>query len=225
MKKNDFIIQSFKSVTIIFLLAAVCCTSAVVAVEPNQVNVATLGIQARWPVAIKTMGEKARVYINHKDNFTQIPEFLQGLQYTLHHRKRIINISCRVKASGRIYLCLFGDKTPESIGQHRDWKKCGTMPGPSFQGKKWWTIYHADVKVGQILTFSRDDKMGLTIAAKKITKDKTRPLAVHRAALRTAPAVEGVQPRRPCVQPVQLRSRRLLPPRCRRGRMGQPWRR
>jgi len=176
MKKNDFIIQSFNSVTIIFLLAAVCCTSTVRADEPNQVNVATLGIQARWPVAVRTMRKKARVYTNRKDNYTKIPEFLQGLRYTLHHRRRIINISCRVKTSGRIYLCLFGDKTPNSIGLYGDWKKSGTMLGPSFQGKNRWTIYQADVKAGQILTFSRDDKMGLTIAAKKITKDKARPL-------------------------------------------------
>jgi len=144
--------------------------------EATNKQAATLGVQARWPVAVKAMSEKARVYINRKDNFTQIPEFLQGLQYTLHHRTRIINFSCRVKTPGRIYLCLFGDKTPKSIGLHGNWGKCRTMRGPSFRGKNDWTIYQAYVQAGEIVTVSRDDNMGITVVAKEITKDKTRPL-------------------------------------------------
>ena len=139
-------------------------------------DLASFGVQANWPFAVKTMGEKARVYINRGAEFSQIPEFLQGLQYTLHHRNRIINFSCHVKSSGRIYLYLFGDKTPKSIGQHRDWKKCGTIRGPSFRGKNRWTIYQANVHAGEILTLSRDDKMGITVIAKEITEDKIRPL-------------------------------------------------
>jgi len=151
-------------------------TTPAILQKEAETELATLGVQARWPVAVKTMGEKARVYIDRKANFTQIPKFLQDLRYTLHHRKRIINISCRAKTPGRIYLCLFGDKTPESMGQNRDWKKCGTMRGPSFRGKNNWTIYQADVQAGEIITLSRADNMGITVVAKEITTDKTRPL-------------------------------------------------
>ena len=145
----------------------------VLAIQPE---LATIGIQANWPITIKTMEKKARVYINRGANFTEIPKFLQDLRYTLHHRERMITVSCRVKTSGLIYLCLFADKTPKSIGLHQNWEKCGTMQGPSFKGKNNWTIYQTYVKVGDILAFPRDDEMGLTVIAKEITKDKTRPL-------------------------------------------------
>ncbi len=151
-------------------------TTPAILQKETETELATLGVQANWPFAVKTMGEKARVYINRGAEFSQIPEFLQGLQYTLHHRKRMITISCRVKTSGRIYLSLFADKTPKSIGLCRNWEKCSTMRGPSFKGKNNWTIYQADVQAGDILAFPRDDEMGLTVIAKEITKDKTRPL-------------------------------------------------
>jgi sialidase-1 len=138
---------------------------------------ATLGIQANRRLAVETVGEKARAYINRKrKQFTQIPKFLQGLQYTLHGYKRIVIISCRVKTAGRIYLCLFGDKAPKKICPKCDWSQCGAMRGPRFEGRRKWTIYRADVEAGQILKFCPDDIMGIAVVAKEITRDKTRPL-------------------------------------------------
>lgn len=144
--------------------------------KPTDDKLATLAIQTNWPIAVKTIDEKARVYINRRSKFSQIPDFLQGLQYTLQHRKKITVFSCRVKNSGSIYLCLFGDKTPKRIVQNRDWKKCGTMRGPSFRRKNIWTVYQTSVHKGEILTLSQDDNMGIIVLAKEITKDETRPL-------------------------------------------------
>ena len=101
--------------------------------KPIRTELANLAVQANWsPLAIKTMAPNTPVYINHKANFTEIPDFLQGLQYTLRLRKKIVTLSFRVKTSGQVYLCLFGNTTPKHIGQHREWKKCGKMRGPRF---------------------------------------------------------------------------------------------
>ena len=145
--------------------------------QPTRAELATLAVQANWsPLTIKTMAENAPVYIDHKANFTGIPDFLQGLQYTLRLRKKIVTLSFRVKTSGQVYLCLFGNTTPKHIGQHREWKKCGKMRGPRFLMRNKWIIYQADVQGGEILTFPQGDKLGLTLAAKEITIESTRPL-------------------------------------------------
>jgi sialidase-1 len=139
---------------------------------------ATLGVQANRRIGVRTFGKKSRAYINRKRlRFTGVPEFLQGLQYTVQVYKKIVILSCRVETSGRIYLCVFGDKSPERIERRCAWKRCGPMRGPKFGGKKGWTIYQADVQTGQMLTFTPDDIMGIAVAAKEITKDKARALA------------------------------------------------
>lgn len=144
--------------------------------KPIRTELATLTIQANWPpLMVKTMVEKAPVYIDRKANFTQIPDFLQGLQYTLHNRKKSVTLACQVKTSGRIYLCLFGNTTPKHIGQNRNWRKCGIIQQSRFWRKNKWTIYQTYVQAGEMLTLPQPDKFGLTIVAKKITLVKIRP--------------------------------------------------
>jgi sialidase-1 len=137
---------------------------------------ATLGIQASWPVGVRTMRNGAHVFARRKDKYTGVPEFLKGLHYTLHKRKRVVTISCRVKTSGRIYVSVFGDNRPKCGGPQHEWKKCGQMRGARFKGKNEWTIYETDVKAGEILILLEDDAMGVSLAAREITKDKTRPV-------------------------------------------------
>jgi sialidase-1 len=159
--------------------------------------VAALGIQSNRRLAVKTMRKKARAYINRKRlHFAEIPEFLQGLQYTLHVYKKIVILSCRVKTSGQVYMCLFGNKAPKRICPEYEWKQCGTMRGPRFESKNRWSIYRAGVKAGQILTFCPDDVMGIVVAAKEITKDGARslrrmPTVTHAQKYTAGKSVEG----------------------------------
>ena len=48
--------------------------------EPTYKKPATLAVQANWPFKVKIAEDRARVYINRKDNCTEIPEFLHELQ-------------------------------------------------------------------------------------------------------------------------------------------------
>ncbi|MHC4476868.1 MAG: exo-alpha-sialidase [Planctomycetota bacterium] len=158
---------------------------------------ATVGVQANRRIGVRTMGQKARAYLNRKRlHFTQVPEFLHGLQYTVQVYKKIVILSCRVESSGRIYLCVFGDKSPERIERRCEWKRRGTMRGPKFGGKKEWAIYQANVQAGQILTFTPDDIMGIAVAAKEITRDRARtlpkmPVVTHAQKHTAGKSVEG----------------------------------
>ncbi len=170
--KTTFIVLATIFVSIVLLI-----DTKALGDESIKTDLATLGIQASGHHAVRTMAENARVFINRKSTFTQVPKFLQGLQYSVRRFiKKTVSVSCRVKTSGLMYLCLFNDITPKDIGQRNQWEKCGTMTGPGPGGKNVWTIYSANVQAGQILTFPAPDKYGLTVAAKIITKDKTRPL-------------------------------------------------
>ena len=87
-----------------------------------------------------------------------------------------MNISCHVKDSGMLYLGLFGDITPEQIGQQGTWRKCGTLKISGLDENQSMTVYKTYEQKDKILIFNQRDTFGLTVFAKEITKDKTRPL-------------------------------------------------
>lgn len=150
-------------------------TPAILQKEPEK-KVAVLGVQANWPYKIRRITENSLTYVNRKNKFKEVPDFLKGLDYTLQYRKRIMNISCHVKDSGILYLGLFGDITPEQIGQQGTWGKCGTLKISGLDENQSMTVYKTYEQKDKILIFNQRDTFGLTVFAKEITKDKTRPL-------------------------------------------------
>jgi len=138
-------------------------------VQDNKM--AVLNIQCDKPLTVKNMAEKARVYTNKKHSYVNVPKYLQGLQYTLHGHKNTGRVSCHVKESGWIYLCLGGGVTPRLLGLDGTWRMCGGMPDSGSKGKNWWTIYQTEVRMGQKLIIPAPNRCGAVIVAKEITLD------------------------------------------------------
>jgi protein MpaA len=137
---------------------------------------ASLGVQGNWPFRVGTMEEKCRVYTNRKNEFKEVPAFLKGLRYTMQYRKRIMNISGRIKNSGVIYLGLFGNITPTQIGQQGIWEKCGILKVSDTDKHQSMMVYKTYTQKDKTIVFNQRDHLGLTVFAKEIEIDKARPL-------------------------------------------------
>jgi len=144
--------------------------------DANQIELATLGIQANWPIGVRTMRGGAHVFPRKRDKYSHVPDFLKGLHFTVNSQRRIITISCRVISSGRMYVSVFGDNELKCCRAKHEWKKYGVMHGSEFKGNNEWSIYGTEVNAGEILILLEDDPMGLAVAAKQITKDASRPV-------------------------------------------------
>ena len=169
-----------------FALAIACILLSAVALpvraaakaRASQSNVtaeagAVVSVEGTAPLAAGTMRENARIHPNRDYTFVSVPPFIRGWAFTSHQHKNPAALTCRVKAPGRVYLCLQPPATPGGLGLAGTWTPCGKLD-TVIRGRSYpWTIYRADVTAGATLTVPSPDRWGAVVAVRKIDALKT----------------------------------------------------
>ncbi len=167
------------------LLCLLCCWDAHARAAEGG---AVVGVEGSKPLALGTLGEGVPIHPNREYTFVKVPKFLQGLAFTSHQHKNAAAVSCTVKASGVIYMCLQAPATPRGMKLKDDWEACGRMDtvisGTSYP----WRIYRLSAAAGRKLTIPSPDRWGAVIAAKKIEGLKVAPRVERRRSGGGAPA-------------------------------------
>ena len=90
-------------------------------------------------------------------------------------------MTCRVKAAGKLYICLQSPATPEGLDLPGKWTPLGKMETVIGDRLYPWAIYATDVDAGETLTVPVPDRWGAVLVAKKI--DGLKAAAHARAAM------------------------------------------
>ncbi|MCK5803902.1 MAG: hypothetical protein KAI66_13775, partial [Lentisphaeria bacterium] len=140
----------------------------------TQAVVDIVPADSKWLVSAKVR-RRALIHTNRAYAFSQIPDFLQNLQYTRTEHRTPGTYACTVKEPGTIYLALGESATLRENEGTPAWHFAGRMLGKDGGANRDWTIYRAKVSRGETFTIKPKNKWGSTLFACKVGAPKAPP--------------------------------------------------
>jgi len=137
---------------------------------------AVITVRGNKTLHAATLGEGARVSTNRTYTFTQVPEGLCGLAYTVNEHKNPAAITVTAETDGVVYAC-FGEgepgraasqPTPARLKMAGAWTEAGRMVSVVGGKAYTWTVYRTRVRTGQTLTIPPGNRWGSVALARKI---------------------------------------------------------
>ncbi len=172
-------------ITVISLAIALTILTVAPAMARSK---ATVEVRAPGSVTVAKMAEKSRIHTNRVYYFQNVPKELLGLRFTCQGHKATVPLSCTVKGSGVVYICVpvSHRATPRSLKLPGTWQTVADMQGVEASRMTTWRVWKATLAGGQKFTIPTLDKWGITVAAGRITGIRTAKSA--RPARPVAPA-------------------------------------
>jgi len=158
------------------LLALVVLAAVPAAAPAAEAQPAVVTVRGTGPLAAAVLADGARVSTNRAYTFTQVPEALRGLAYTVNEHKNPAAVTVTAETDGVVYAC-FGEgdpgspasqPTPAALKMAGQWTVAARMVSV-VAGKSYaWTVYRARIRAGQTLTVPPGNRWGCTVLARAI---------------------------------------------------------
>ena len=142
----------------VFFLAVICAVLA---------NATEVGVKASGKVGVSSLKKGYLIHSNRAYCYRQIPQLLDGKDYTLHQHKATSDLEVKVVKGGELYICLFDKESADKLKSGVPWQKVDIAIKAESNDNL--TVYKTTVKDGQIIKIPSLNRWGTVVIADKIS--------------------------------------------------------